>query len=107
LDFIKLLGEENNDELMLREIGNAQLQIVKLKQQAEVLSGKYKLYQSRPYDVLVKPNDSAFQNSAMDFRAHDSYKNESNDDFECYKKERLSQFEKIALLGLRFALYCL
>jgi len=101
-----LLGEENNDKVMLREIGNAQLQIVKLKQQAaEILSGKYRLHQSRAYDVLVNPDYSAFQSIARVFRAHESYKNELNDDFECYKKERLSEFENIALSGFRCALY--
>ena len=98
-----MLGEEDYDEVVLREIGNSQLQIVKLKQQAEILSGKYKFNQSRPYDVLVKPDQS---NAIMGFRAHESYKNELNDDFECYKKERLSEFENIALSGFHFALYC-
>jgi len=95
-----LLGDENYDEVTLREIGNSQLQIVKLNQQAELLSGKYKFNQSRPYDVLVKPD----QNNAMGFRAHDSYKNELNDDFECYIKE--FEFENIALSGFQFSLYC-
>jgi len=101
-----LLGDENYDEVVLREIGNAELQIVKLNQQAELLSGKYKFNQSRPYDVLVKPDYSGFQSNAMVFRAHESYKNELNDDFECYKKERLSEFENIALSGFQFSLYC-
>ena len=95
-----MLGEGNYDEVVLREIGNSQLQIVKLKQQAEILSGKYKFNQSRPYDVLVEPD----QSNAMGFRAHESYKNELNDDFECYIKE--FEFENIALSGFKFALYC-
>jgi hypothetical protein len=96
-----LLGEVNYDEVVLREIGNAELQIVKLNQQAELLSGKYKFNQSRPYDVQVKLDQS---NAIMGFRAHESYKNELNDDFECYREE--FEFENIALSGFQFSLYC-